>query len=210
MAKITLQQKWDDLIAQSKIIKTCDINQFFESHPKPEALFKVDNVGNIKQIEITDFSVFYRNGKQNIYPPYLDKGKRPTNLLVIQLAEYLEIIQKCEKSIYVGYKEFGSGAYNYFDILVEKGIAFQASELEQESKRRNELYAPREGFTACQYCRKQVPTESMVEHSIIGRGRKQVWNSWRNQYESKSCVTTERMKFCSGKCAGNEQMSREG
>lgn len=62
----------------------------------------------------------------------------------------------------------------------------------------------------CRYCRKQVPTDSLIEETIIGRGRKTVWNSWKGIYENKACVTKERLKFCSGQCAANEQMSREG
>lgn len=65
-------------------------------------------------------------------------------------------------------------------------------------------------YIECKYCRKVVLKSQSVNHNIIGRGRKPVWNSWKNRYEDKACVTQEVHAFCSGQCAGNEQMSREG
>lgn len=77
-------------------------------------------------------------------------------------------------------------------------------------EKENEEHLLANGHTACGYCRKIVPDSQIVTHKIFGRGRKEVWNSWKNRYESKAYITETYMKFCSGTCAGNEQMSREG
>ena len=124
--------------------------------------------------------------------------------------QFFERIENSEKILFVEYKDFGSGAYRYNEIIPEKGIAFNEIDLKEISERRNNLYAPKEGHTACAYCNKQTPNDQLIESRIIGLGRKQVWNSWKSRYENKACVTEEKLKFCSGTCAGNEQMSREG
>ena len=210
MKKETLSQQWDALMQKLEDIEKSDIDKFFETNYKPEGFFKVEPSGNIKKIEVKDFNIRYCIDGKPIFPPFLNKGKKPSSQLVSGLLRYIENIQKCEKRIGVVYKDFGVGAYEYEDITKEKGLSFNRTDLELEAEQRREMYAPREGYSPCQYCRKQVPTESMISSIIIGRGRSQVWNSWKGVYESKACVTRERLMFCSSKCAGNEQMSREG
>lgn len=211
MKKETLQAQWNRLCAEAIQIEESHLNEFFEKHPKAETLFRVDPIGNIKQIEIVGFGICYSIDGRSINKPYLiDDSKRPTNKHITQYAEYIDLINKAERRVIVKYKDTGSGAYRYNEIKPEQGLAFLQKDLEEESTRRRELYAPREGYEPCAYCRKQAPIENLIQHKIYGRDRKQVWNGWKGRYESKAYVTERYMKFCSAKCAGNEQMSREG
>lgn len=212
MAKVTLQQQWDGLIAQMELIETQHINQFFETFEKPEALFQVGHKGDIEQIKVEGFTVRYLNGERTMYRPYLDNGKRPKKVQIDDLYRYVELMANSDRYILVDYQRSNGlkVAYKWLEILPEKGLAFHVSDLEAESNRRRELFAPREGYSPCAYCRRQVPNESLVKHRIIGRGRKPVWNSWKNKWEDKACITEQDLMFCSGTCAAHEQMSREG
>jgi hypothetical protein len=210
MAKITLKEQLHNLTYQEELTKESHLQEFFETNSKPEKLFKIDHIGTIKEIELLRFAMGYIENGRNIYPPYVDKEKRPSSSLIEVYSNYIDKIQTVERIIYVHYKDFGSGAFRFNEVLPEKGISFNENDLKEISERRNQLYAPKENHTACCYCRKQTPNDQLIESTIIGRGRKQTWNSWKNRYEDKACVTQEKLKFCSGQCAGNEQMSREG
>lgn len=102
-----------------------------------------------------------------------------------------------------------SGALRYSDLLAGKYSTDLASMIPALQERQYESIL-REGNFWCSYCRKQYPITQKVSRTIIGRDRKQVWNSWKGRYEDKACVTQTSMDFCSGQCAGYEQMSREG
>lgn len=210
MKKITLTEQLEHIKCMEVEIKQNHLNTIFESIEKPTQLFKLGNYGDIKEIELQGFYVGYLENNRLIYAPYIESGKRPTKIFIDAYSEFLERIQKSEKILFVNYKDFGSGAFKYNEILPSKGLAFNEIDLKDESERRNELYAPKENHTACCYCRKQTPNDKIIESTIIGRGRKQVWNDWKKRYEDKACVTQDKLKFCSGTCAGNEQMSREG
>ena len=210
MKKITLTEQLEQIKCREVEIKERHLNAIFESIEKPTQLFKLGNYGVIKEIELQGFSIGYLENERLIYAPYIESRKRPSKIFIVMYSEFLERIEKAEKILYVNYKDFGSGAYKYNEIIPTKGIAFNEIDLKEESERRNKLYTPKENHTACSYCRKQTPNDNLIEKIIIGRGRKQTWNSWKNRYEDKACVTEEKLKFCSGTCAGNEQMSREG
>jgi hypothetical protein len=66
------------------------------------------------------------------------------------------------------------------------------------------------GYFRCARCRKVLPGTLKQTKKIFGRGRKNVFNSYKGVYENKACVTEEMLDFCSGECEMNEQMSREG
>lgn len=94
-------------------------------------------------------------------------------------------------------------------LFLDKAMAeVKAKEIADRIALEEQLLA--NGHERCQRCRKVVPKEQIVTSTIIGRDRKPVYNSWKNRYESKAAVTQTPMKFCSGTCAGHEQMSREG
>lgn len=208
--KETLQQQLDRLKAEEEKIKISHLNELFERHQKPESLFEIDFYGNVKPIEIIGFAVGYSVNGRSLYCPYIDPKKKLTGGHVKLYAEYIDSLSLAEKQLFINYKNFGIGSYKLSDITPAKGLAFNESELQEESKRRQELYTPREGYEPCAYCKKQTPINQLIQHRIIGRGRKQVWNNWKKRYENKACVTEANLKFCSSQCAGNEQMSREG
>jgi len=208
--KTTLTDKLNDLIIIELEIKNDQIWEFFGGSDRPEKLFKVDHIGNIKEIELIGFSIGHFENGRNVYKPYFDKSKKPTKKLIAEIEQYIEKIKSSERIIYANYKDFGTGAYKFHDVVPEKGVSFYEQDLVSEADRRNKLYAPKDGHTACAYCRKQTPNENLVQKVIIGRGRKRVFNNWKGRYEDKACVTEDKLLFCSGNCAGNEQMSREG
>lgn len=208
--KETLQQQLERLKVEEDKVKTSHLNELLERHSKPESLFQIDFYGNVKPIEIIGFAVGYSVNGRSLYPPYIDPKKKPMGVHVKLYAEYIDSLGSAERQLLVRYKNIGVGLYKLSDITPEKGLAFNEADLQAESTRRRELYAPREGCEPCAYCRKQTPINQLIKSKIIGRGRKQVWNSWKNRYENKGCVTEEYLKFCSEKCASNEQMAREG
>lgn len=104
-------------------------------------------------------------------------------------------------SIYVHYKKkeaYGSvsGAHPYNKIGADANMAWLADDLAGEIERRRELYAPREGHTACDYCRKQHPTESLVSRKIF----------YRDQGGSRTKIG----KYCCDQCGYNDQCGHEG
>lgn len=211
MRRITLTERWNCLKSQAKIIGESHLNEFFKDKEKPTHLFKVDRIGEVKSLNIIGFHVVYVDeNNRRICEPYIYEGKNPTRLLVSELECYIETIKNANRQFFVDYKDIGTTACNYDEILPVKWLAFSATDLDETAKQNRELYAPREGYQACTYCGIQTPINEMIEETIIGRGRNSVWNSRKGKFEYKACITKEKMKFCSGKCAGNEQMSREG
>jgi len=210
MKKLTLTEQLHQLISEESRIKAIHLEEFWSKNHEPQKLFKVNRIGEIKEIEITGSHVGYVFTDRNIWAPHYDKDKRPSKNLVAAYWEYVENIKTAEQVIYIDYRDMGSGCFKYIDLINEPHFAFNESDLKEESERLKGIYAPKENHTACGYCGKQTPDDKVVTSTIIGRGRKEVWNSWKGRYENKSCTTHEQMKFCSGTCAGNEQMSREG
>lgn len=214
--RMTLKEQWDCLRSQEAMIKQSHINEFVSEKGMPKLVYHVTRIGDIETAEVKDFSVIYmKDDVLRLLPPFLDEGKRPSKKMVDEMKEYVDKILLAERKIYVNYS-ISTGNYksassmNYADVVAEKGWSFNPIDLEVKACINKDLYAPREGFKPCRYCGKQTPVGEMVESTIIGRGRKNVWNGRKGCYESKACITEEKLKFCSGKCAGNEQMSREG
>lgn len=205
MARITLLQHWEELEAKIATFKEGQINRFFETNFKPEKLYICNRIGEIKEFPVLKFNVKY----EGIQLPYRYL-KTPKTIDVERLKIYYETIQIAKPIILIVYKtDYGAEGAEQYDKINETFV-FEPSRLEERAKELKELFAPREGYTPCKYCGKQVQTENMIESTIIGRGRKQVWSSWKGRYESKACVTKEQYKFCSKQCAAYEQMSREG
>lgn len=103
--------------------------------------------------------------------------------------------------IMIGYsykQTFGtvSGAYPYSKIGSQPDLAWTAEALGPEIERRRALFAPREGHEPCAYCRIQMPSASMVNHTIYYRDR--------GGLAQKTC------RYCSPACGGYDQMGHEG
>lgn len=208
--RITLTEQLQQIIAEENRIKEEHLIEFWKSNEMPKKLFATNRIGTIREIEVLGSDIDYQKDCIRLFSPYYDESKRPTKILVSEYLEYVEKIKTAEQIIYVRYKDSGTGCYKYSDLLKEPRLAFNESDLKEESERLKELFAPKENHTACGYCGKQTPNDKLISSTIIGRGRKEVYNSWKGRWESKACVTHEPMKFCSGDCAGSEQMSREG
>ena len=208
--KINLSEQIKELIELDKKNKESHLVEFFKNTIKPEKLFKMNNVGEIKEIQLLGFSIGFSKDGRFIYPPYYNIEKRPSKNLISEYLEYIEKTKKSEVVVFVDYKDFGRGSFKFKELVENKLFSFNEEDLKEESIRRKEVYGSREGFTPCGYCGKQTADSELIERTIIGRGRKEVYNSWKKRYESKACVTETKMKFCSAQCAGNDQMSREG
>jgi|GEM_PF-7001434 hypothetical protein len=198
--QLILEQKEEDYLTE-----------FFKENVKPTELFRLYGwVIGIIQIEVVKFRTREKMKKR----PWIDKIAKKTD--VAELKRFIDAYIPNE--VLVEYKFTTDGKYtstsavSYDEIGVgdKPNISFNKELLEPILAEMMAKYAPRENHFACSYCMKQTPNEQKVTSNIIGRGRKKVWNSWKNRYEDKACVTTTSLEFCSGVCAGNEQMSREG
>lgn len=158
---------------------------------------------------ITKIEVIFGHIKDRPIRPKINK--RASEKDIILLRNYFSWIKNNNKDIFF----YIERCYSSGKILSGVGLssikevgdyAFTVEALEpimeKKTKRWIELYKPREGYTACAYCGKQVPIEKVVKHKIIGRG----WDERRH----KQVVTEQIMEFCSGECAFNEQCAREG
>lgn len=172
----------------------------------------------------TDFYEVTPNGQLNTKPvikvihvnpdQYVNfSGKRPNrdDLRNLQSKYYnLVLDAKYLRFRYDAYNSYCLDQVDNIRLFTDKSLA------EAKTKEITDRIAEEERLLAggdhdrCQRCRKVVPKAQIVNHTIIGRGRKAVFNSWKGRYEDKAVVTQEPMKFCSGDCAGCEQMSREG
>lgn len=213
MKKITLQQQWDALLAEAEQIKQQHLDAFFKTNYKPEVLFEVTRIGQIKKVEIERFTMAYQaEGSPIKHAPWILQGKKPTTKLVEELQSYVNFIKDAPYVVFIHYVQgsFCHGAHRYNTITERSNIAFHEADLESRATINRELYAPREGHQQCDYCGKQTAIDKLIKKKIFGRGRKPVWNSRKGIYEEKACLTEQFLNFCSGTCAGNEQMSREG
>ncbi len=169
----------------------------------------------IEKWEIESRAIIFDDVRES--PPEIKQ--RATALMVDSIIAYFNRLQASEKKSVLFLVRRKDGTLNTSSgIRMEnvdgKRYAFNREDLEEAAIQKKEeyerLYKPREGYTACQYCKKQVPNDKLVKRRIIGRGLKRVYNSWKGRFENKAVVTQEDMHFCSGECALNEQMSREG
>jgi hypothetical protein len=152
------------------------------------------------------------------YEPYLSHkpqiAKRATKEAVEELIQYFESAKSAKKIFW--YIAAGKGYSTRVDLSEINGKKYAYTEeelklsLQEEIERYEKYYKPREDYTPCTHCRKQTPNDKLIYSIIIGRDSKMVWNSWKNRYEDKAYLTKTRLPFCSGECAGNEQMGREG
>lgn len=180
---------------------------FFANHENKtiyELSFDKDKYISVKW-DIQKISVFYGHNKNQ---PKINK--RATDKDIKLIKEYFEEIKntKCVIIYHVKNKDkygVNSRGISHYDIDNKK-YSFTENGLDDEIARKNkeyeEVYKPREGYTACAYCRKQVPNDRLIKKTIIGRG----WD----RIQQKQVVTREVLSFCSSECAFNEQCSREG
>jgi len=198
---MTLIEQWnqyDAIIKNREAEYLKEIVAKFFSGEVPKFLYEVWGFqGKIIELEITGFR--YSNGK------YFSYNKRPTKQMVNEIRLFAESNHEFSTdNVYLGYKKnhttfTTSGALKFKEIpnyLISKESA------EEKAKPLAEKYAFDEKLVSsgthirCQRCSKVVANADVVNYNIVsfatyGRGG-------RN------------MKFCSGTCAGNEQMAHEG
>ena len=199
--RVTLKQRWD--AAKEKIDGR--IKEYLESYDREhfKEFIEVSPNGTITVSECT--GIRYSDTNVSYWHHY---GKNPTTKEV----EEIEAVANGEinfsmSKIYFGYHRFSkwgagtTGSHSLLEIdthpmlFTDKKLA---EELSIELK--NKLAQEQEKIDAgtherCQRCGRLTETNQIVQHLIFGgaqRGMKTM------------------MRFCSGTCAGHEQMSREG
>jgi hypothetical protein len=213
MKRETLRNHMDYLRSVKESIDNTHLNEFFNTNTRPDFIYNVSRVGEIGKLKVTGFCIKYINGNLRILQPYQSSDSKPTRKLINDWTNFIDVIKSADWSVFVDYKNelYGSnGAYEYSEVVKNENLGFNEDDLMIKANSNKEIYGPREGYQPCAYCGKQIPINDLISKTIIGRGRKQVWNSWKQRNEDKAYVTEQKLKFCSGKCAGNEQMSREG
>lgn len=207
--KIKLKNNLDKWNFYKAIIDSRE-NNYIQSETKdiPKVVYEVAPIGTIKKLVIT--GARYNNGKYF----GLNSLKNRDILEIKAYAEANPIFER--KNIIIGY-EYDLGTSNGISgFSIDKLSNYltkeqaEAKSLEIIEKNKQEEILLQNGHTRCRYCKNIVPDSEIVKRKIIGRGRKNVWNQWKNRFDYKAIVTEEMMNFCSGNCAGNEQMSREG
>lgn len=149
-----------------------------------------------KPVAVTGLGVFRRG----VYEP--SQGDRITKAEVARVQALLESWEAPELAdVQIHYREQGvfgtvTGAHKHGKIEEDPIMAWMAEELAPEIARRYAMYSPREGHTACAYCRKQTPDDSMVSRKIFYRGR--------------GGLATKTGKYCSEQCGHHDQCSHEG
>jgi hypothetical protein len=202
---MTLQKKWDEI----KGLIEQKTEEFVKSLTGlPTMVYEVGYNGQLKEIPVLGYE--HLNSQQL---PYY-QGKKPTREDVRKIESVYYNLVLDRKFVRYKYDQYNSYSQQWIDdnprLFIDRTEASRlAKEISDRIAEENSLLAGGD-HDRCQRCRKVVPKAQIINHTIIGRGRKAVYNSWKNRYEDKAVVTHEPMKFCSGECVAHEQMSREG
>jgi hypothetical protein len=164
----------------------------------PSEIYEVSYNGQLTVKSV--LKVIHVNSKQ--YVNFVGKRPNREDLQRLQSKYYnLELDKKHIRFRYDQYNSYG------FEEIDNKKVFIDRSLAEARAKEITDRIAEEERLLAggahdrCQRCRKVVPKTQIITSTIIGRSR--------NEF-GKAIVTQTSMKFCSGECAGCEQMSREG
>lgn len=211
MARITLSEQLEAIISSVKERKERDLQKFFQENPRHEEAFYVDFIGEIHKVKIQGYHIDYY-GDCIHYRTYLTNAasKKVTKDYLDNAREYVNLLDKAEvvtKVLIHRPGMYSAESARLSDIIPSKGYSFNEYDLKEISEKRRELYAPRDGYVPCAYCRKQVRIEEVVKHDIIFQ------NSRPDPFSKsgyKRFVDRKTNNYCSGKCAGNDQMAHEG
>ena len=154
----------------------------------------------IRTWTVKGFFLICRHGQIPIRPTI---SKRADAKKLEAMKKYLEAVKAHANDfrLYVDCKDLDRNAYISFDydrdFLENRTASFSMEEMQPQIDRLQEeyeaMYAPREGYSPCAYCRKQTPNDKLVKRDIYIYGGVPV-----TKY------------FCSAECAINEQMAHEG
>lgn len=199
----TNKDKWNELQVLLDQKKDNYFNDFFTKNPEPKFIYKA-TVSEIKAIPITRFKLRCDNE-----PRVWDKVTRED---LKKLREFIDDFENLNKEIGCCYTEDHgtykcSGAEGYYKVIEDKRMSFNESDLMEIQKQLHEKYAPRDGYKPCAYCGKQVPEDDLVSHQIIFQNSRPDPCS-RSGY--RKFVDKKTNLYCSGECAGYDQMAHEG
>jgi hypothetical protein len=173
---------------------------------KPTTIFRMEGWNS----GIVEYPVLSISPKLSRYRPQLTSS-RANKKLIEEMVDYVLNYKPIDVVVVFAIEHGTSGfLFSELDSGQEKRIALNRESLVPIYEEHLSKYKPRENHFACRYCRVQTPNEKKFTSTIIGRDRKQVWNSWKGRYESKAYCTNETLDFCSPTCASHEQFSREG
>lgn len=198
MAYIPLKLRRDQIKFELQSLNDARLEAFIKANNRPEFIYKCGHIGEIDKLKVNRLYVSYPG------LPYQAFNHEPTRVYIAKLEDHLMLIRAIEPKILVEIttKHGGTTAEYWDDVLSHKsGCAFNEEDLKELSDHNREIYAPREGFTACEYCGVQVKNEELVLKPIWGKSRLAAGSTY---------TTKENYCFCSGTCAMHAQMSREG
>lgn len=189
----TNREKYEHYCAQ---IAAGDDQAIAELIPVMPACFYLIRSFEAVPVEITNFGVYHKGLYKHAES---DRIKKSEVELAKQYADAWD--EPTFDTIYIYCRDktsFGTvtGAHPFSKIDATPDMAWKPEDLTAEIERRRELYAPRDGHTACGYCQKQTPTENLVDRMIY----------YRDQGGSKSKIG----KYCSAQCGSHDQCGHEG
>ena len=189
----TNREKYEDYCAE---IEAKDRAVIAALIPVAPPCFYIIRAFDVVPVEITHLSAEHRGLYKH------DESDRVTKAEV-ELAAKLAVdwVAPTLDTLFVHYIERKesytvTGAHPYRTIESDDGMAWRAESLVPEIERRRSLYAPREGHTACAYCRIQTPDEKLVSRTIY----------YRDQGGSKTKV----VQYCTSQCGYYDQCGHEG
>jgi hypothetical protein len=187
----TLLDKWN---YYNDIIKFRE-KEYVEKTIKhiPEYVYEIWGInGNIKELQITE--VIYNNRK------YFPFNTKPTKKDVEKIRLFAETpYEFSTENIIFNYRNGSSlGGFSFKNIgkYMTKEQAEEAVRPIVEKYKADELLINNGTHTRCERCRNVVENSSVVHYKIVSIAT--YGHSGRNG------------KFCSGACAGHEQMAHEG
>ncbi len=202
---MTLTEKWDYFKSQIEARET----EFVQIHcpNPPKELFEVSPNGHIRVLTIERVGYypkkyFTRNQKRASTAQVLEIQYAYNNPEELDQSRIYLYWRSDNSSSAVKLTEIGKYIQSHEEAIVK------STQLKEKVKKEEDLLA--NGHIRCCYCKRVTPETTAISANIIGRDRKQVYDTWKKRFVSKACVTQTLMKFCSNTCAANEQMSREG
>jgi hypothetical protein len=188
----TNKDKYDELALLLDDKKNLYIKQTL-GKDKPSKFYCVYPNG-IFESNIEKYSV---KGKKE---PYFF-SKKITNVILKQFEDYLEMFDNDEKIIYIHYSSDNNtpfftvkGMYKFNEILEKPSYSFNKEDLIELQKELSEKYSPKDGYAPCSYCGKQTPIDKLIKKEIITR--------------TFGGIVKKVRDYCSGVCAGYDQMAQ--
>lgn len=204
----------------NNIFKSIDeyIESLKDSIPNVDKIYSIDGSERTPNHSIKEWSVDRKfvdfikkdsNGSiEYIWqPPVKRTNRRYTKQNIQDLQKFFDLLKDKETIKKIGYhifikqdNEFGYSSissYAYFKDIDDKHYSFSKENLEPKIKELDklykDLYIPREGYTACTYCGKQIPNDKIIYRDIYA-------------YEGMK----KKLPFCSEECAWHQQDANEG